>query len=235
MCQRCGAAATGRRGFLAASLGALPMTGLASRAGAQPVPRAADDPAAAFARLAAGNARYAANTPNERDFSAGRALRAAGQAPYAAVLGCADSRVAPELVFDEEPGNLFVVRVAGNFVTADGLASLEFGAAVLGAKAILVLGHTSCGAVNATVRALQEGNNLPGSIAGLVSAMKPGVEPALRETGGDLARRALEANARHNVEALRTRSPILSSLIRRGELEVRGGIYDLATGRVVML
>jgi carbonic anhydrase len=208
---------------------------LVSETSAQPAPRAAENPPAAFARLAAGNARYAANTPKERDFSAGRAQRASGQAPYAAVLGCADSRVAPELLFDEEPGNLFVVRVAGNFVTSDGLGSLEFGAAVLGTKAILVLGHTSCGAVNATVQALQDGNKLPGSIAGLVSAMKPGIEPALRETGGDLTRRALEANVRYNVEALKTRSPILTPMIQRGELDVRGGIYDLATGRVAML
>ncbi len=84
-----------------------------------------------------------------------RAALAQGQAPFAAVLGCADSRVAPELAFDQAPGDLFVVRVAGNFVTPDGLGSLEFGAAVLGTKLILVLGHTSCGAVNATVEALQ--------------------------------------------------------------------------------
>ncbi|MEN0075504.1 MAG: carbonic anhydrase, partial [Paracraurococcus sp.] len=196
---------------------------------------AAADPAAAFARLAAGNGRYVANKPKARDVSPGRALRASGQAPYAAVLGCADSRVAPELVFDEAPGNLFVVRVAGNFVTTEGLASLEFGAAVLGTKAILVLGHTSCGAVDATVQALQKGNDLPGSIAGLVNAMKPGIEPALRQTGGDLTRRALEANVRHSVEVLRTSSPLLSPLIQSGALAVRGGIYELPTGRVTML
>lgn len=234
MCHWCEATVTGRRGLVVAG-GLLATAGLAPLAAAQPVPRAADNPAAAFARLAAGNARYAANTPNERDFSVARALRATGQAPYAAILGCADSRVAPELVFDEEPGSLFVVRVAGNFVTADGLASLEFGAAVLGTKAILVLGHTSCGAVDATLRALQEGNNLPGHIAGLVAAMKPGIEPILGETGSDLTRRALEANVRYSVEALRTRSPVLSPMIQRGELEVRGGIYDLATGRVSMI
>lgn len=234
MCLCCNAT-PGRRGLLAAGLGALATAGLGAPAGAQPLRRAAEDPAAAFARLAAGNARYVANTPKARDVSARRALRAAGQVPYAAVLGCADSRVAPELVFDEAPGNLFVVRVAGNFVTADGLASLEFGAAVLGTKAILVLGHTSCGAVTATVRALQQGNDLPGGIAGLVSAMKPGIEPALGETGGDLARRALEANVRHSVEVLRTGSPLLSPLIQRGALAVRGGLYELATGRVTLL
>jgi carbonic anhydrase len=234
MC-RCCKPETGRRGLLAAGLGALAMTQFAAPAGAQAPPRAAADPAAAFARLAAGNGRYVANKPKARDVSPGRALRASGQAPYAAVLGCADSRVAPELVFDEAPGNLFVVRVAGNFVTTEGLASLEFGAAVLGTKAILVLGHTSCGAVDATVQALQKGNDLPGSIAGLVNAMKPGIEPALRQTGGDLTRRALEANVRHSVQVLRTSSPLLSPLIQSGALAVRGGIYELPTGRVTML
>ncbi|WP_426955621.1 carbonic anhydrase [Muricoccus radiodurans] len=134
MCRPCEAAALGRRGLLTASVGVLAATGLGSQADAQPVPRAANGPAAAFVRLAAGIARYAGNATHERDFSAGRALRATGQAPYAAVLGCADPRVAPELLFDEEPGNLCVVHVAHNFVTTDGLASLEFGAGVLGVK-----------------------------------------------------------------------------------------------------
>jgi carbonic anhydrase len=100
----------------------------------------ADTPEAALSLLIEGNARYVANAPRERDFSAGRASRAPRQAPFAAILGCADSRVAPELAFDQGPGDLFVVRVAGNFVTDDGLASLEHGAAVLGIKLILVLG-----------------------------------------------------------------------------------------------
>src|SRR4051812_1702396 len=139
---------------------------------------------------------------NERDFSAGRAARAQGQAPFAAILGCADSRVSPELIFDDGPGELFVVRVAGNFVTPDGLGSLEFGAAVLGAKVIMVLGHTSCGAVNATVEALQKGNSLPGHIAGLVTAMKPGIESVLKTPGADLEQRAVVANVQANVRRL---------------------------------
>jgi carbonic anhydrase len=114
----------------------------------------ADTPEAALNLLTEGNDRYAANQTRERDFSAGRASRALGQAPFAAVLSCAASRIAPELAFDQTPGDLFVVRVAGNFVTTDGLASLEFGAAVLGTKLIMVLGHNSCGAVNAAVAAI---------------------------------------------------------------------------------
>ena len=120
------------------------------------------------------------------------------------------SRIAPELAFDQSPGDLFVVRVAGNFVTTDGLGSLEFGAAVLGTKVIMVLGHSSCGAVNATVAAIQKENALPGHIADLVRAMKPGIEPAVRESGADLEQRAVIANVRHNVEVLKQANADLS-------------------------
>jgi carbonic anhydrase len=233
MCFTCDANSLGRRGLFATGA-ALLATAAAPAAQAQtPAPPAT--PAAALQALMEGNARYVANQPRQRDFSARRAALAQGQAPFAAILGCADSRVAPELAFDQSPGDLFVVRVAGNFVTPDGLGSLEFGAAVLGTKMILVLGHTSCGAVNATVEALQKGNNLPGHIAGLVTAMKPGIEPALAQPGDDLIRRALVANVQHSVRTLETSTPILADMVARGALAVKGGIYDLATGRVELI
>ncbi len=232
MCIACRPAS--RRGFLASAGALAALAAPTGRAHAQGVARPAT-PDAALRALAEGHARYLAGQPRERDISAGRAALAVGQAPYAAILGCADSRVAPEHVFDGGPGDLFVVRVAGNFVTRDGLGSLEFGAAVLGTKAILVLGHTSCGAVNATTAALRQGNNLPGSIAPLVTAMKPGIEPALAGPAEGLAARALAANVRHAVQRLEADSPILSALIAAGSLKVVGGIYDLATGRVGML
>lgn len=108
-------------------------------------------PDEALRRLKDGNARYVSNTEINTDHSVGRAIRAGGQAPFAAIVSCADSRVAPELIFDQGPGDLFVIRVAGNFVNEDGLASLEYGALVLGIKTIIVLGHSSCGAVEATI------------------------------------------------------------------------------------
>lgn len=126
MCNKC----LTRRSVFSVGIGALAVTASVAAAQAQPA-RSADTPDAALARLVEGNARYVAGKLNERDFSAGRAARAQGQAPFAAILGCADSRVAPELAFDQAPGELFVVRVAGNFVTPDGLGSLEYGAAVL--------------------------------------------------------------------------------------------------------
>src|SRR5262245_57783759 len=107
----------------------------------------ATDPETALNLLIEGNARHVADTPRERFFSDGRDSRALGQAPFAAILGCADSRVSPEAAFEQGPGNLFVVRVVGNFVTDEVLASLEFSASVLGIKLILVLGHTGCGGV----------------------------------------------------------------------------------------
>jgi carbonic anhydrase len=213
-------------------MGALAATASIKAAQAQPT-RSADTPDAALARLMEGNARYVSGKLNERDFSAGRAARAKGQAPFAAILGCADSRVAPELAFDEGPGELFIVRVAGNFVTPEGLGSLEFGAAVLGTKVIMVLGHTSCGAVNATVAALQKGNSLPGHIAGLVTSMKPGIEPVVKAGGADLEQRAVVANVQANVKRLQTEKPILADMVAAGKLKVVGAYYDLPTGKVV--
>jgi len=223
-----------RRHLMMAGVGLAASVSLIGVAQAQPT-RATATPDAALKLLVDGNARYVANQPNERDFSAGRVSRAAGQAPFAAILGCADSRVAPELAFDQMPGDLFVVRVAGNFVTPDGLGSLEFGAAVLGTKVIMVLGHNSCGAVNATVGALQKHNDLPGHIADLVSAMKPGVEPALKQSGGDLEQRAVIANVRYNVQRLQEAKPILADMVAKGQLRVVGGVYDLASGKVTLV
>lgn len=234
MCETCRDSSLSRRGFMMASAATLAAAPLVGTAQAQPVV-AADTPDAALTLLMEGNARYVANQPRERDFSARRASTAAGQAPFAAILGCADSRVAPELTFDQNPGDLFVVRVAGNFVTPDGLGSLEFGAAVLGAKLIMVLGHSSCGAVDATVAALQSGNELPGHIAGLVTAMKPGIEPVLKQGGSDLQQRAVIANVRHNVEQLEKATPILSEMVAKKQLRVVGGVYDLATGKVTLV
>ena len=234
MCNACLAAGLSRRAMLGAGLAAMAAAPLAGVAQAQPT-RAAETPEAALKLLIDGNARYVSNQMNERDFSAGRAARSRGQAPFAAILGCADSRVAPELAFDQPPGDLFVVRVAGNFLTTEGLGSLEFGAAVLGTKVIMVLGHTSCGAVNATVDALQKGNNLPGHIADVVRAMKPGIEPVLKQPGDDLYQRAVVANVRYNVQRLLEAKPVLADMVAAKKLSVVGGVYELATGKVTQV
>ena len=234
MCVVCFRGGLGRRGMLLGGAGLL-MTALSrGPVRAQPV-RAAETPDEALKLLVEGNARYAANQPNERDFSSSRASRAGGQAPFAAILGCADSRVAPELAFDRSPGDLFVVRTAGNYVTTDGLASLEYGAAVLGTKVIMVLGHSNCGAINATVQALKTRNNFPGHIADMVRAIKPAIEAELGKPGDDVAQRAVITNVRHNVRRLQQAKPILSVMVAKGQLRVVGGVYDLATGKITAI
>jgi carbonic anhydrase len=189
----------------------------------------------ALKRLVDGNTRYVSGNLNERDFSAGRAARAASQAPFASILSCADSRVAPELAFDRGPGELFVTRVAGNFVNEDVLASLEYGAQVLGSQLILVLGHSNCGAVSATINVVKEQTKLPGHLPSLIRAIRPAVLAAQKEGAADLLKAATIANVRLNVAKLKKATPILSQRIAQKQLAVVGGIYDLATGKVELV
>ncbi|MEP9376738.1 carbonic anhydrase [Aquabacter sp. CN5-332] len=225
-----------RRGLLVAGAAAAVSGGFSLPAFAQApaTPPNSISPDAALKRLMDGNARYVANTPTQRDFSAGRAARATAQFPFAAILGCADSRVAPELAFDEGAGELFVVRVAGNFVNEDGLASLEFGAKVLGAPLIMVLGHSSCGAVDATINVLRDNVKLPGHLPELVKSIKPAVEKAKAEKPkpANLLDAAIAANVTYNVNRLKTAKPILSRMVAEGKVKVVGAVYDLATGKV---
>ena len=192
-------------------------------------------PAAALKEIMEGNARYVANAPTERDFTAKRAALEASQAPYVAVLACSDSRVAPEFVFDQGPGDLFVVRVAGNFVTADGLASLEYATEVLNVRLIMVLGHSNCGAIKSTLKVLDDQSILPGHVADLIRSIKPGVISALAEKGHDLALRATVANVRYNVRRLQNSPPLISAAVAAGTVMVVGGVTDLGSGRVMMV
>jgi carbonic anhydrase len=192
-------------------------------------------PDEALKRLTDGNARYAANAPATKDFSAGRAARAAKQYPFAAILSCADSRVAPELAFDQGPGELFVVRVAGNFVDDDGLASLEYGVKFLGVPLIMVLGHSNCGAVDATIKVMTEHAKLPGHLPGLVRAIKPAVEAAQKAKAANLLDQAIVENVRYNVGRLNKAKPIISAFVAEGKVKVVGAGYDLATGKVSLV
>ncbi|MEQ8397889.1 MAG: carbonic anhydrase [Thalassobaculum sp.] len=189
-------------------------------------------PDVALARIMEGNARYAGNSPANKDFSAGRMARAEAQFPIAAIVGCADSRAAPELMFDQAPGELFVTRVAGNFVNDDGLASLEYGVKFLGVPLIMVLGHSGCGAVSATIKVVQEGVTLPGHLPGLVDALRPGVKAAIAQKPVDLLAAATIENVRYNVAQLQAAKPIVSEFVAAGKVKVVGGVYDIASGRV---
>jgi carbonic anhydrase len=148
------------------------------------------------------------------------------QEPFAAVLSCADSRVPVELVFDQTIGQIFVTRVAGNFTTPEIIGSLEYGAAVLGTKVILVLGHSSCGAVKATM----QGNPVPGQISSLFSHIQPAVDRA----NGNLET-AIKENAKIQAALLADSSPVLSGMVKEGKLKIVAGYYDLETGRVNLL
>jgi len=189
-------------------------------------------PGDALARLLQGNNRYVANAPANKDYSAGRAARLTAQYPIAAIVGCSDSRVSPELAFDQGPGDLFVVRVAGNFVNDDGLASLEYGVKFLGVPLIVVFGHTHCGAVTATVKVVREHAVLPGHLPELVRAIRPAVEIARTHGHGDLVADVTVENVRLNANRLRVSKPLIGEYVRTGKVQVVGAIYDLASGKV---
>ncbi len=181
-------------------------------------------PDEALAALYAGNRRFAAgkSLAAHRDMDRVKAI-APKQTPFAAFLGCADSRVPIEMVFDQGFGDLFVTRIAGNVATSENVGSLEFGTLLLGAKVLYVLGHTSCGAVAATL----QGAEVPGQISGLFQHIRP----AVRVAKGNLDI-AVEANVRNQAQVLAESSPVIGRLVRDGKLKVAGGVYDLASGIV---
>jgi carbonic anhydrase len=173
-------------------------------------------PDEALAELLAGNKRYVTGQNIHHDFGPERAALAQSQHPFAIILGCADSRVAPDFVDD------------------NGLASIEFGAAVLGAFLIMILGHNECGALKAAVDVVTKNAQLPGHLPELVAHLKAPVEKAQKQEGS-LVENAIRENVLLNVETLRSSEPVLADLIKQNRLRVVGGLYDLATGRVQVL
>lgn len=222
-------------------MGAISLLGMSSiaravHAKAPPKPSNVLSPDQAIKRLMQGNERYSSGKSMERSFGPTRAVLAGGQNPYASILSCADSRVSPELCFDEGRGDLFVTRVAGNYVTNDILASLEYGVAVLGSPLIMVLGHTSCGAVSATVSALEDKTEFSGHIQTIVSALMPSVRAAAAQPHkGTLLQAATIENIKHNVQSLQEATPILSKAVQAGKVKVIGGLYHLETGTVELV
>jgi carbonic anhydrase len=186
-----------------------------------------ETPERAMALLAEGNQRFVAHNlvSFNEDLAILRADSEEHQEPFAAVLSCADSRVPVELIFDQSIGHVFVVRVAGNVATPDTIASLEYGAAVLGIKVILALGHTNCGAVKATMA----GKAVPGQISTLYQYIHPAVAGASDLTA------AARQNARLQASVLRETSPVLSELVKAKKLEVAAAIYDVGNGKVTMI
>jgi len=185
-------------------------------------------PEAALKELMDGNQRYVTGnmTAHEHDLEVLHAKAAEKQQPFAAVLSCADSRVPVELVFDQTIGHVFVCRIAGNVTTPEIIASLEYGAAVLGTRAILVLGHSNCGAVAATIK----GDAVPGQI----SALYPHIRLAVDQAGPKLEA-TTKANAKIHAALLREASPVIASLLKDNKIMVVAGYYDVNKGSVMLL
>jgi carbonic anhydrase len=185
----------------------------------------------ALARLVEGNKRFVDMklTHPEQDIACRTAL-SKGQQPFAVVLGCSDSRVPPEVIFDQGLGDLFVVRVAGNVADDIGIASMEYAVEHLGSRLIVVLGHERCGAVTAAVG----GGEFPGHLPALMTALKPAVDKG-KALGADPVEGAILANVELTAEQLRESKPILAELVEKGEVKIVGARYDLDTGAVELI
>jgi carbonic anhydrase len=187
-------------------------------------------PDLAVEELLQGNKRFSSQKMNQPNRSSFRLREvASGQKPFAAILGCADSRVPSEIIFDQGLGDLFVVRVAGNVATPEEIGSLEYGTLVLGAKVILVLGHKNCGAVKAAM----DNKPVPGQIGSILKHIKP-IKVASKTETGDLLKATTIANVRNQIATIKA-SPVVTDLINSGKLKIVGGFYDLSTGIVTQI
>lgn len=202
-----------------------------STVAAEPTTNNADlTPETALQQLIDGNNRFVDRKRQNPHQTPARLIEVAkGQKPFAAILGCADSRVPTEVIFDQGLGDLFVVRVAGNIATTEEIASEEFGVLVLGAKVLLVLGHSRCGAVDAAMT----GGEFPGMIGSLVHAIRPAVDDSEGQPG-DRLENAIKANVKLQVRRLQV-SSVISKLIEEGKLKLVGGFYNLDTGKVSLI
>ncbi len=223
-----------RRRFL--SVAGMAAAGLAIAPGAfaqqaPPKPQNVISPDAALDRLRQGNNRYVRGVAKRHDFKAEREPLTMGQNPFAGILSCADSRIAPEYAFDSGRGDLFVCRVAGNFANDDVIASFEYGVAVLGVPLLMVLGHDACGAVDATIKSLKDGTTLPGRLPSLVNALAPAVK-AVANQPGSLLDNATRQNVLFTVEKLKGATPIIGKAIAEKKVRIVGAVYRLGTGRV---
>jgi carbonic anhydrase len=225
-----------RRFILAASAAGLLFASpaMAKKTKAPPKPQNMLAPDAALERLKEGNERYVEGVARRHDFKHEREALAGGQNPYAAILSCADSRIAPEYAFDSGRGDLFVCRVAGNFANDDIIASMEYGVAVLNVPLIFVLGHDSCGAVDAAIKSLKDDKPLPGHMPSLVTAIAPAVK-AVSQKPGNALDNAIRQNVIDNIAKLKGTAPILSAAVDQNKLKVVGGIYRLKSGEVEMV
>jgi carbonic anhydrase len=210
---------------------------IAAAASAAPSPSTKESleamkPAEALERLKQGNGRFLGGAASPRDLKAQVKATASGQYPFAGVLSCMDSRVPPEIVFDQGIGDLFVVRVAGNVVDTDDLGSLEYATKVVGSKLILVMGHTSCGAVKGAIDDVKLGN-----LTFLLEKIRPVIAASGPGTSHDAAYvdKVAQSNVRQTIREIREKSPIIRELADSGKIGLAGAMYDVATGKVTFL
>src|SRR6478752_1890546 len=232
-----------RRLFCGCLAGALPFaTTLAQAQSTEcavftPDRQKATTPDDAIGRLKAGNERFRAGKSVNCDLMAQVKQTADGQAPYAAIVGCIDSRVAPELVFDQRIGDVFCARVAGAIVNPDIIGSLEYATKVVGARAIVVLGHNSCGAIKSAVDDVKLGNN----IAALLKNFQPALATLTKADGrrdshtAPLVQKVAEASARLTAASLTRRSPVIKQLVDAKQLKIAAAMHDITTGKVSWL
>lgn len=185
--------------------------------------------------LLAGNKRFTEKDMHERDYASQIEKTSGGQWPQAVVLGCIDSRVPVETIFDQGVGDIFVARVAGNFENTDILGSMEYSCKVAGSKLVMVLGHEACGAVKAACDNVELGN-----ITHLLHNIKPAVEAT--QTEGDRTSKndsfvagVVENNVKLTMNRIREKSPILAEMEKNGEIKIVGGVYSISTGKVTLL
>ncbi|HTV92784.1 MAG TPA: carbonic anhydrase [Verrucomicrobiae bacterium] len=219
-----------RRAFLLQSAAGLTLAATAS-ASAAPVPVQAYNASGALDALMAGNARFVADKAVCPPLTARRLELAEGQSPFAIIVSCSDSRVPVETVFDQIPGNIFGIRIAGNFMDRGGVGSIEYAVAVLKSPLILVLGHSECGAVKAALAYAKDSSaTQPGDIQYLVESIAPGIKNATSSLNA-----AIAANVRTEMHRLRAMSSIVSDAVTTGKAEIAGGVYDLHSGHVTLL
>jgi len=185
--------------------------------------------------LMIGNERFTNAKMENRDYASQLKQAVEGQWPKAVVLGCIDSRVPVETIFDQGVGDLFVARVAGNFENTDILGSMEYSCKVAGSKLVLVLGHESCGAVKAACDDVKLGN-----ITHLLSNIRPAVEKTMTEgkkdsSNGEFVAKVIEANVKMTIDRIREKSPILKEMEENGEIKVVGGVFSITTGKITLL
>jgi len=215
-------------GFGGAAAGVLAGAGAEFVASRPSIAQSKLTPDVALQRLMDGNQRYIAQRLSSfgEDLAILKAATAEKQEPFASVLSCADSRVPVELIFDQSIGHVFVNRVAGNIATSEIIASIEYGVAVLGTRALMVLGHGNCGAVKASIAA----KGVPGQISALYRYIRPAVDAAQGDFDG-----AIKANAKIQAKLLQDSSPVIAAAVKDGKLTVVAAYYDLASGKVTLL